>query len=199
MACEFCDEKDKSRLGMRSRVVNGKVKTVEICFSCLGKKLMQDGKLLSNSLSTYKVPDIYSAPKNIEITFRLPLSFKTITAQVEIMRVQNINESLSAGCKFINLPKDIENKISKFVFWATESSPSCIALSIASLILFADALLRIFAYFLNAYYIDTTQTAEALSNSAPNHYIMPLSLYAVAAVPLPNASGFPIFCRIASV
>ena len=25
------------------------------------------GKLLSNSLSTYKIPDIYSAPKNIEI------------------------------------------------------------------------------------------------------------------------------------
>ena len=28
-----------------------------------------DGKLLSNSLSTYKVPDIYSAPKEIEIHF----------------------------------------------------------------------------------------------------------------------------------
>ena len=42
MACEFCGEKDKSRLGMRSSVVNGKVKTVEICSSCLGEKLMQD-------------------------------------------------------------------------------------------------------------------------------------------------------------
>lgn len=28
-----------------------------------------DGKLLSNSLSTYKIPDIYSAPKQIEIKF----------------------------------------------------------------------------------------------------------------------------------
>jgi xanthine dehydrogenase large subunit len=27
------------------------------------------GKLLSNSLSTYKVPDIYAAPKEIEVTF----------------------------------------------------------------------------------------------------------------------------------
>lgn len=28
-----------------------------------------EGKLLSNSLSTYKIPDIYSAPKEIEVTF----------------------------------------------------------------------------------------------------------------------------------
>jgi xanthine dehydrogenase large subunit len=28
-----------------------------------------EGKLLSNSLSTYKIPDIYSAPKDIEVTF----------------------------------------------------------------------------------------------------------------------------------
>ena len=51
MACEFCGEKDNSRLGMRSSVVNGKVETVEICSSCLGEKLMfaeiESGKLLS--------------------------------------------------------------------------------------------------------------------------------------------------------
>ena len=51
MACKFCNEKDKSRIGMRSRVVNGKVETVEICSSCLWEKLMysesEDGKLLS--------------------------------------------------------------------------------------------------------------------------------------------------------
>jgi xanthine dehydrogenase large subunit len=32
-------------------------------------KYSEKGKLLSNSLSTYKVPDIYSVPKNIEIEF----------------------------------------------------------------------------------------------------------------------------------
>ena len=51
MACEFCGEEDKSRLGMRSSVVNGKANTVEICSSCLGEKLMpsetENGKLLS--------------------------------------------------------------------------------------------------------------------------------------------------------
>jgi hypothetical protein len=51
MACEFCGEEDKSRLGMRSSVVNGKANTVEICSSCLGKKLIlsenENGKLLS--------------------------------------------------------------------------------------------------------------------------------------------------------
>ncbi|MBT6690433.1 hypothetical protein HN903_02480 [archaeon] len=51
MTCKFCGEKDKSRLGMRSSVVNGKVETVEICSSCLGEKLMfgeiESGKLLS--------------------------------------------------------------------------------------------------------------------------------------------------------
>lgn len=51
MACEFCGEKNKSRLGMRTSVVNGKVETVEICSSCLWERLMydenEDGKLLS--------------------------------------------------------------------------------------------------------------------------------------------------------
>jgi hypothetical protein len=55
MACKFCDEKDKSRLGMRSRVVNGEVETIEICSSCLWEKVMhgesEDGKLLSKGKS----------------------------------------------------------------------------------------------------------------------------------------------------
>jgi len=48
MACEFCGEKNKSRLGMRTSVVNGKVETVEICSSCLWERLMHDenGKIL---------------------------------------------------------------------------------------------------------------------------------------------------------
>lgn len=29
----------------------------------------EEGRLLSNALSTYKIPDIYSAPKNIEVKF----------------------------------------------------------------------------------------------------------------------------------
>ena len=55
MACKFCGEKDKSRLGMISRVVNGEVETVEICSSCLWDRLMHnesdDGKLLSEGKS----------------------------------------------------------------------------------------------------------------------------------------------------
>ena len=51
MACEFCGEEDKSRLGMRSSVLNGKANTVEICSSCLGIKLKtsenENGRLLS--------------------------------------------------------------------------------------------------------------------------------------------------------
>jgi len=49
MACEFCGKKNKSRLGMRTRVVNGKVETVEICSSCLWERLMygENGKILS--------------------------------------------------------------------------------------------------------------------------------------------------------
>ena len=32
-------------------------------------KYDENGKLLSNSLSTYKIPDIYSIPKSIEVEF----------------------------------------------------------------------------------------------------------------------------------
>jgi len=32
-------------------------------------KYSDDGKLLANALSTYKIPDIYSSPQNIEVLF----------------------------------------------------------------------------------------------------------------------------------
>ncbi len=47
----------------------------------------KEGKLLSNSLSTYKVPDIYSVPKNIEIT---PL--KTNGPELALLRSKAIGE-----------------------------------------------------------------------------------------------------------
>lgn len=51
MACKFCNEKDESKLVMRSSVVNGKVETVNICSSCLWEQLLddhsEDGNLLS--------------------------------------------------------------------------------------------------------------------------------------------------------
>lgn len=47
----------------------------------------KDGKLLSNSLSTYKVPDIYSAPKNIEIE-----ALKTKGPELALLRSKAIGE-----------------------------------------------------------------------------------------------------------
>lgn len=47
----------------------------------------KDGKLLSNSLSTYKVPDIYSAPKNIEIT-----ALKTEGPKLALLRSKAVGE-----------------------------------------------------------------------------------------------------------
>ena len=47
----------------------------------------EDGKLLSNSLSTYKVPDIYSVPKNIYIT-----ALKTEGPELALLRSKAIGE-----------------------------------------------------------------------------------------------------------
>ncbi|MFC2104391.1 xanthine dehydrogenase molybdopterin binding subunit [Bacteroidota bacterium] len=47
----------------------------------------KDGKLLSNSLSTYKVPDIYSAPKNMDIT-----ALKTDGPELALLRSKAIGE-----------------------------------------------------------------------------------------------------------
>lgn len=47
----------------------------------------KDGRLLSNSLSTYKVPDIYSAPKNVEIT-----ALKTEGPELAILRSKAVGE-----------------------------------------------------------------------------------------------------------
>lgn len=49
MACEFCGEKDESRLGLRSGIADGKVETVEICSWCLWGRLMceENGETLS--------------------------------------------------------------------------------------------------------------------------------------------------------
>ncbi|MBI9053149.1 MAG: molybdopterin-dependent oxidoreductase [Bacteroidales bacterium] len=47
----------------------------------------KDGRLLSNSLSTYKVPDIYSVPKNIRIT-----ALKTEGPELALLRSKAIGE-----------------------------------------------------------------------------------------------------------
>jgi xanthine dehydrogenase large subunit len=47
----------------------------------------KDGRLLSNSLSTYKVPDIYSVPKNIHIT-----ALKTEGPELALLRSKAIGE-----------------------------------------------------------------------------------------------------------
>jgi len=47
----------------------------------------KDGRLLSNSLSTYKVPDIYSVPKNIDIT-----ALKTEGPELALLRSKAIGE-----------------------------------------------------------------------------------------------------------
>jgi hypothetical protein len=68
MACKFCGEQDNSRLGMRSKIVNGKVKTIELCSSCLGKLLMQNKSKMENNFQvgtdlgeTYsKTHDVYT-------------------------------------------------------------------------------------------------------------------------------------------
>ena len=47
----------------------------------------KQGKLLSNALSTYKVPDIYSVPKNIEVSF-----LETPNDNPAIMRSKAVGE-----------------------------------------------------------------------------------------------------------
>ncbi len=47
----------------------------------------KDGRLLSNSLSTYKVPDIYSVPKDIEIA-----ALKTVGPELALLRSKAIGE-----------------------------------------------------------------------------------------------------------
>jgi len=58
----------------------GWVTTEELAFA-------KDGRLLSNSLSTYKVPDIYSVPKNINIT-----ALKTKGPELALLRSKAIGE-----------------------------------------------------------------------------------------------------------
>lgn len=50
-------------------------------------KFSDKGKLLSDSLSTYKVPDIYSVPKNIEIT-----ALKTEGPELALLRSKAVGE-----------------------------------------------------------------------------------------------------------
>jgi len=47
----------------------------------------KDGRLLSNSLSTYKVPDIYSVPRNIKIT-----ALKTEGPELALLRSKAVGE-----------------------------------------------------------------------------------------------------------
>lgn len=51
MKCNYCDETAESKLLVRSSMVNGIVKSIDICLSCFWFKrirvAMKDGKILS--------------------------------------------------------------------------------------------------------------------------------------------------------
>jgi len=55
MVCKYCNEKDESKIVMRSTVVDGRVETENICTSCLWEQLLndhsEDGNLLSKQAS----------------------------------------------------------------------------------------------------------------------------------------------------
>jgi xanthine dehydrogenase large subunit len=90
---EFDDVKIVHDFGnsMNSTIDNGQVEGAVV--QGIGWMTMEelafakDGRLLSNSLSTYKVPEIYSVPKNIEIT-----ALKTEGPELALLRSKAIGE-----------------------------------------------------------------------------------------------------------
>jgi len=51
---------------MRSKIVNGKVKTIELCSSCLGKLLMQNkSKMENNFQEGTDLGETYSKPHDV--------------------------------------------------------------------------------------------------------------------------------------
>ena len=45
MACLYCNEKDPLKLNFSTRVINDKVKTIEVCFSCYWReKFVAEGE-----------------------------------------------------------------------------------------------------------------------------------------------------------
>jgi xanthine dehydrogenase large subunit len=90
---EFDDVKIVHDFGnsMNSTIDNGQVEGAVV--QGIGWTTMEelafgkDGRLLSNSLSTYKVPDIYSAPKNIDIT-----ALKTEGPELALLRSKAVGE-----------------------------------------------------------------------------------------------------------
>ena len=48
MRCRYCDERDGSNLIMSSRLVNGRVETIDICFRCFWlEKFKAEGEDIS--------------------------------------------------------------------------------------------------------------------------------------------------------
>lgn len=90
---EFDDVKIVHDFGnsMNSIIDNGQVEGAVV--QGIGWMTMEElafaknGKLLSNSLSTYKVPDIYSAPKNVEIT-----ALQTEGPELALLRSKAVGE-----------------------------------------------------------------------------------------------------------
>lgn len=65
MACKFCNENDPLNLTMSTRIVNGKVKTAEVCFRCYWRErfmaggedgMLSEGKTNREAISEKREP-----------------------------------------------------------------------------------------------------------------------------------------------
>ncbi|MFH1867797.1 MAG: PilZ domain-containing protein [Candidatus Omnitrophota bacterium] len=114
------------------------------------------GKFVISSLSTTGLSLLAKEgslmPDFFELAFRLPGKFRKIKICLEVKNRIKKNGAMRVGCRFLKISQKDKKVISDYIAERTEFSPASTMFSIATFLLFVDALFRVFTWMLSRYY-----------------------------------------------
>jgi len=102
----------------------------------------------------FSVKDDVALPELFEMRLRLPGHLRPIRMKLEARYKGEVDGQKRIGCLFADLAKKDEDTISNFIVRFAEFSLPCRMLSMASFLLFIDALCRRFGYMIDTYYVE---------------------------------------------
>jgi len=158
--------------------------------------------LSTTGLSFLVKPEV-KVPTTFRLKFSFPYSFKKIEIEMTLRNESVSGNMTKKGCSFRDISSSDQKHIETFIFHFSECSTPWLAVNIASLFLFFDALFRFFSYTTVLYYKGTPFAKNTTLNALNPDYLIVLALYALlslfAFIPRDSLNRKIFIFRIASL
>ena len=126
----------------------------------------------------FSVREDVALPDLLDMRLRLPGYIIPMRIRLEVRYKRDIGGKKRIGCLFANLEEKDEKRIADFIVRFAEFTLPCRVLSMASFLIFIDALLRRLAYMINTHY---SSMYPAGTPPVSQKYGMILAVYVIAA------------------